>query len=344
MTITNNKILVGLSGGVDSSTTVLLLQRQGYEVVTASILFSSRHEREVNAAKQLAKELNTKHYILDAQREFNEKILTYFCNSYLDGQTPNPCILCNPLVKFKTLTAFADELGIESIATGHYSGLIKIDGHTLLASAENKTRDQSYMLYRLPQSILKRVAFPLSALDKSSVRNLARDKELSSAEKPDSQELCFCDNYVDFLQSRGAVAKSGNFILPNKKTIQHKGSYRYAVGQRKGLSISYSHPLYVNSIEQNGDVVLTDRDSLFKDTIAFDNAVFNPFFNSFDIPLYCKIRSTATPVKCDVTSSNGSLYTVKTNQPVFAPSKGQSIVLYTEINSILAVVGGGIIT
>ncbi len=343
MTTTKKKIVVGLSGGVDSSTTVLLLQRKGYEVITVSILFSPRHEKEVAAAQKLSEELKTEHYTIDAQNEFNEDIINYFCNSYLDGQTPNPCIFCNPLVKFKTLTMLADDLNIENVATGHYASKVEVDGFSILTASDNTARDQSYMLYRLPQNVLKRVIFPLSGLDKAEVRDLARHVELSSAEKPDSQELCFCDNYSDYLQARGAIAKKGNFILPNGNTIPHKGSYRYAVGQRKGLSVSFSHPLYVNSIEQSGDVILTDRDKLLKDLISFNNVVFNPYFSRMDIPLYCKIRSTASPVACSIISNDGKIFQVKTAEPVFAPSKGQSIVLYSEINNVLSVVGGGII-
>ncbi len=344
MTIIKEKILVGLSGGVDSSTAVLLLQEQGYEVITASILFSPSHQKEVGATENLSRELGTQHHIIDAQSEFEKYVIDDFCNNFLNGCTPNPCIICNPLVKFKTLTRLANALGITKIATGHYAETINVNGYIVLSAAQSSGKDQSYMLYRVPQEILCRVQFPLASYKKTDIRDMAKNKSLSSADKPDSQELCFCDNYIDYLKSRGKEPKTGNFILPDGSTILHKGSYCYTVGQRKGLSVSYKHPLYVKNITKSGDVILCDRPELLQSEVNFSSAVFNPCFTDINITLYCKIRSTGSPVECSVSKTDDETYTAVLTQPVFAPSKGQSIVLYTNINGKLGVVGGGIIT
>ncbi len=343
MTTINNKIIVGLSGGVDSSAAVLILRKQGYDVITASIRFSPRHDSEIVAAERLARELSTEHHILDAQDDFKRYVLADFGEKYLNGLTPNPCIACNPSVKFKTLTEFADGLGVEKIATGHYADIINIDGHALLTSAEEKGRDQSYMLYRLPQQTLKRVVFPLANYDKKHIRNVAKSNNLSSSDKPDSQELCFCDKYTDYLNDSGFMPKKGDFILPDGSKIPHKGSYYYTVGQRKGLSISYSHPLYVKRITGDGDVVLECRDGLIQDSVRISDTVFNPYFVELKSQLYCKIRSTASPVPCKIIETERGIYNIEFTQPVFAPSPGQSAVLYTEIDGRLVVVGGGII-
>ncbi len=339
----SKKILVGLSGGVDSSAAVLLLQEKGFEVITASILFSPRHKKDVDGAAALADELKTKHYEIDMQEEFESRVLSDFTQNYLSGCTPNPCIRCNPSVKFKALTAFADSLGIEKIATGHYAERVDIDGSATLLAAQNNSKDQSYMLYRLSPQTLKRVIFPLGRYDKGSIRDVARQHALSSAEKPDSQELCFCDNYIDFLLSRGKTPKSGSFILPDGSKLPHNGSYCYTVGQRKGLGVSYKHPLYVKNISEDADIELSCKDELFSDTIRINDTIFNEQICFNKDSLYCKIRSTASPTLCSLESDGDGVYTIKTESPVFAPSRGQSAVLYTSINDRLAVIGGGII-
>ncbi len=344
MNTNSNKILVGLSGGVDSSAAVLLLQEKGYDVITASILFSQRHKKDVHAAAHLAAELNTKHYEIDMQEEFEYNVLSDFCENYINGCTPNPCIRCNPTVKFKALTALADELGVEKIATGHYAECLQVGGDIVLLSAQNNAKDQSYMLYRLPTQILKRVIFPLALYDKKNVRAIAKQHLLSSADRADSQELCFCDNYIEFLSQRGEYARPGNFLLPDGTSRPHNGSYHYTIGQRKGLGVSYKHPLYVKSIQPDANIVLSCKEELFTDKINITDVIFNTSLSFDNQNLFCKIRSTASPTLCSLIESGNDNYLVTTHQAVYAPAKGQSVVLYTKIDDRLAVIGGGIIT
>ncbi len=342
--ITTDKILVGLSGGVDSSASVLILKEQGYDVTTASIIFSDRHEAEVERARTLALELNTEHHVLDMRAEFESNVISDFCNAYQNGRTPNPCVLCNPTVKLNALTKLADDLNIDKIATGHYANVVETCKGFVLCNAGNVKKDQSYMLYRVPQEILSRLVLPLSQYIKDDVRELALSQKLSSANRPDSQELCFCDDYTEFLSLRGITATKGDFVLPNGKRLPHLGGYRYTVGQRKGLGISYPHPLYVKRIGSDGDIFLSDKEGVMQHKVTIDEVIINPVFNDISsLQLTAKIRSTAPFAPCQVSEYDGKKLIVEFQDPVFAPAKGQSLVLYTEHSGQNTVVGGGII-
>ncbi len=341
---TTDTVLVGLSGGVDSSASVLILKERGYKVTTASIIFSDRHLSEARRARTLAGELGTEHHVLDMRGEFESRVLADFCESYQNGNTPNPCIICNPSVKLKALTSLANDLNIEKIATGHYAKIVETRKGVILCSADNIKKDQSYMLYRVPQKILSRLLLPLSGYIKNDVRELAFSQNLSSANRPDSQELCFCDNYTEFLATRNITAKKGDFILPNGKRHPHLGSYHYTVGQRKGLGISYAHPLYVKSIEPSGDIILADKVEVMHKTVVIKAPFINPIFEGLsDRIMTAKIRSTAPLAPCRVVGKGEDTITLEFSTPVFAPAKGQSLVLYSEYDGYNAVVGGGII-
>ncbi len=342
--IITDQVLVGLSGGVDSSVAVLLLREHGFEVVAASILFSQKHHVEIEAAKRLADELQLRHSIIDMRSRFEEHVLADFCNNYQDARTPNPCVRCNPSVKLYALTELANDLNIPKIATGHYADLLKYGNHTILACAPDLSKDQSYMLYRVPQEILSRLIFPLASYKKSDIRDKAKAHELSSADKADSQELCFCDDYVQFLNERGVTSKRGDFILPDGRRIRHRGSYCYTVGQRKGLSVSYAHPLYVKSIEPNGDIYLGDKSELYSHRVEACEVMINDYFSDLEhLILSAKVRSTAKPTECIIKRTSKEQFLVEFKEPVFAPARGQSIVLYTELDGRSVVVGGGII-
>ncbi len=342
--ITTERIVLGLSGGVDSSVAAIRLKEMGYEVVATSILFSAQHEAEVSAAAILARELGIDHHVVDKRLEFETEVLANFCETYENTGTPNPCVQCNPSVKLLALTELADSLSIEKIATGHYASVEKFGCHYLLYSAKNTARDQSYMLYRVPQEILSRLVLPLSELGKDVIRETAKENSLSSADRPDSQELCFCDDYVEFLKSRGVPPKIGDFVLPNGVRIAHKGSYNYTIGQRKGLGVYYASPLFVKSINENADIVLAERSELFSKTVIINNIAFNPYFAGMaDIPLFAKVRSTAPLSPCIIKSITENGMTVEFSQPVFAPAKGQSLVIYTVIGGRNVVIAGGVI-
>ena len=338
------KILVGLSGGVDSSVCIQILKDQGFDVSAAVIRFSTAHDPAVEAAHKVAAQLNVFCYEIDATSEFEQKVINPFCNSYCSGETPNPCVLCNPNVKFKLLAQKADELGINLIATGHYARVEELDDGTFaVAVPESEARDQSYMLYRLDQSILSRLVLPLGEFEKSDVRDTARDMGLASADAPDSQEICFIPdgNYAEFIKQQGKESPVGHFIGPDGQDLgEHKGIAHYTIGQRKGLNIALGKPVFVKAIQPNGDILLGWAGDEFYSTVSVRD-----FFTPTGAPLadgeyFAKIRSAAKPALCTTQLQEDGTVILSFPEPVRAPAPGQSAVLYKDGH----IVGGGFIS
>ncbi len=343
MDMNKKRIITGLSGGVDSAGSVLLLQSLGFEVITVSIKFSKAHIPSCILAEETAKQLGTTHITVDAESLFEEHVLRNFSLEYMSGRTPNPCILCNPLVKFALLFEAADKHDAYYVATGHYADIIEINDGFTLATPKSEQRDQTYMLYRLPQEMLARIIFPLAKTEKPEVRELVKSSAIDGHDRADSQELCFCDDYKDFLKERGFLPLAGDFVLPDGRKTPHLGNYYYTVGQRKHLGVSYSHPLYVQKHEE-GDVILSAKDGVVTDMVTAESVVINPHVCiKKGERYYGKIRSTSAPVECVVEEIDEYNLTVKFTKEVFAPSPGQSIVLYKKIDERLVVAGGGII-
>ncbi len=332
-----DKVLVGMSGGVDSSVTVRILQDQGFAVAGAVIRFSPEHDGAVQMAKATAKQLGVECIVLDAQDLFETHVVQPFCESYCNGETPNPCILCNPNVKFKALLTAADKLGFQYIATGHYARVeADSNGVNHIFKAVSTARDQSYMLYRLDQSVLSRLILPLGEFEKEDIREMARDMQLDCADAPDSMEICFIPDgdYAAFIQNRGMTAKQGNFISPEGTVIgPHKGVLHYTVGQRKGLGIALGRPVFIREICENGDIQLADAGNEMESRMGVTNMA-----SADGRPLPAgnytiKIRSAATPAPAYY-DGNGVL---EFNSPVRAPAPGQSAVFYQDN----IVMGGG---
>lgn len=339
----NKKVLVGVSGGVDSTVCVNLLQEQGYEVVGAVIRFSPAHAKAVQDAETVAQQLGIALYIIDAEDLFAKEVVAPFCKSYCAGKTPNPCVICNPLVKFSVLLNKADELGIAFIATGHYARIAEKDGIFYPQQAASIARDQSYMLYRLPQRILSRLLLPLGGFEKETIRKIATEHEYASANAPDSQEICFIPdgNYPAYIEALGYKGLQGNFIAPNGEVLgPHKGVLHYTIGQRRGLHIALGQPVFVKRIEENGDISLGFSGEEFYRRITLDDVVTTSGASLTENTVYTvKIRSAAKPVPCTVTNTaNGEVFLIF-DEPVRAPAPGQSAVLYQED----LVVGGGFI-
>lgn len=338
-----DKILVALSGGVDSSVTLQILRDQGFDVSAVVIRFSPAHDKAVEAAKEVAQQLNVPLTVADCTDLFEESVIEPFCQSYCDGETPSPCVMCNPLVKFRALCEAADEMGIELIATGHYARVEERDGMYYVAKAVSEARDQSYMLYRLPQEVLRRLCLPLGEFHKEDIRDMARDLGLASAETPDSQEICFIPDgdYAAFIQARGIADKQGRFVGPCGEDLgAHKGVSHYTVGQRKGLGIAYGEPVFVKRIEASGNILLAKSGDEFfhgvvlSDVFRTDGTPFAPN-ERFEI----KIRSRAVPAPCQVIGMEQSMLTVAFAEPLRAPAPGQSAVFYDGD----LVIGGGVI-
>ena len=274
-----NKVVLGLSGGVDSTAAALILKEKGYEVT--GLYFdvfggSAKSEEGRAKAETAAEQLGIKFIYRDLSDEFREKVIGNFCSEYSCGRTPNPCIVCNPGVKFRVLLETADREGAQYIATGHYAGTYHDEDTDtwFIRRAANEAKDQSYMLYRLGQEVVSRLLLPLNDVDdKEKIRDIARKNYMKNAEAKDSQEICFIeadDNYKDFLKRRGYETPEGDFVDAQGNVLgRHKGILNYTIGQRKGLGIALGKPAFVTAIDGVKDqVVLGDNADLFKTEVC----------------------------------------------------------------------------
>ena len=281
-----NKVVLGLSGGVDSTAAALILKEKGYEVT--GLYFdvfggSPKSEEGRVKAETAAEQLGIKFIYRDLSDEFREKVIGNFCSEYSCGRTPNPCIVCNPDVKFRVLLETADQEGAQYIATGHYAGTYHDEATDtwFIRRAANEAKDQSYMLYRLGQEVVSRLLLPLNDVDdKEKIRDIARKNDMKNAEAKDSQEICFIeadDNYKDFLMRRGYETPEGEFVDAQGNVLGcHKGIMNYTIGQRKGLGIALGKPAFVTAIDgAKNQVVLGDNADLFKTEVCSSgNVVF----------------------------------------------------------------------
>ena len=336
----NTKVLVGFSGGVDSTAAAILLKKAGYEVV--GLCFNVLNDIYPEKLQAVADQLGIKLIKKCVASKFNEKVIKPFILEYENGRTPNPCIICNPEVKFKTLCEVADEEGIQYIATGHYAGIQNFNGTYYIKKAKNLAKDQSYMLYRLPQEVLKRLVLPLSgAYDKADIRSLVQSEGIENYSDKDSQDICFIPDgdYKNFLMSSGAINRAGEFIdTDGVKLGKHQGILSYTVGQRKGLGISLGKPAYVLEIKDN-NVIIGQEELLFKKLVTVNQLVWTGNAPAAGSKLYCKLRYSANDAECTVNfAMNGDL-ALHFNEPQRAPTPGQSAVFY--YNNL--VIGGGII-
>ena len=325
---TQDKVLMGMSGGVDSSVAVRILQEQGFAVQGAVIRFSPAHDAAVEAARQAAGALGIELHVIDASELFEQQVVMPFCESYCEGRTPNPCILCNPGVKFRLLADKADELGCPYIASGHYARVeLCEDGLCRLCVPESAARDQTYMLYRLPQDLLRRLVLPLGEFEKDDVREIARDIGLSCADAPDSMEICFIPDgdYSGFIRARGLAPKEGRFIGPAGEDLgPHAGVDHYTVGQRKGLGLAAGRPLFVKAILPGGDVQLAESGEEYSTRLTLSGIVTPDGKPLAGGDYRVKIRSAAKAVPCQFDGDR----TVIFPEPVRAPAPGQSAVFY----------------
>ncbi|MDD5286691.1 MAG: tRNA 2-thiouridine(34) synthase MnmA [Desulfuromonadaceae bacterium] len=342
------KIAVAMSGGVDSSVTAALLKQQGHEVIGITMsLFPPRTSGSgsgLHDAAVVAEQMGIPHHVADFEQEFNRLIIGDFINEYRCGHTPNPCVRCNRHIKFGLLLEKARALGAGLLATGHYvRGTADPDGVRHLRTAVNIRKDQSYFLYTLTQEQLKQLVFPLGeVVSKEEVRRLAREFGLQVSEKSDSQEICFIpnDDYVAFLEGSGGVTGSaGDIVHIDGQTVgRHHGTHRYTVGQRKGLGIGWSEPLYVVSIDTERNVVVVgEQQHVFAAGLQGEGLSWIIAPEREEFASTCKIRYRHQPVGCRVMLSANGNCEVRFDEPQKAVTPGQSLVFYRNDE----VLGGG---
>ena len=349
------KVIVGMSGGVDSAVAAYLLKQQGYEVIGVTLRTwqsdTGEDSRccEIDDARAIARQIGIPYYAFGCLKDFEEKIVKSFIDGYFNGVTPNPCVLCNREIKWKRLLYYANVLQADYIATGHYAFIKKLDnGRYTVQTAAHAEKDQAYMLYRLSQEQLARTLMPLGGMTKQEVREIAKKAGITVANKPDSQDICFITDgdYAGFIQAHAAapLKGEGNFVDENGNVLgKHKGIIYYTVGQRKGLGIALGRPAYVKKIDpRKNEITLSVNEIACGELICKD-------LNFMSIPQPRVGEAFECTVKVRYRHA-GQTATVKTigedrvkvtfALPVLYAAPGQSAVFYDRDG---CVIGGGII-
>lgn len=341
------RVLVGMSGGIDSSAVCLMLQEQGYEVVGVTMrtwdcpskfaVYGMEEPDYIIEARELAGRLGIEHHVADEREDFRRVIVGYFTDSYMQGLTPNPCVMCNPLFKFRVLAEWADRLGCEYISTGHYVRLEHSEGKTYIVAGEDPKKDQSYFLWRLSQEVLGRCLFPLGTCTKVQVREYLKEKGFEAKSREgESMEVCFVEgDYRDFLREQqpdiDQVVGTGHFVdAAGVKLGTHRGFPYYTIGQRKGLEIALGYPAYVIKINPaKNTVMLGEADQLVATHMLAESPQWVDMQEVMEADdLTVRIRYRSRPVPCRVKVLADGRLLVHFLAEVSAITPGQSAVFY----------------
>ncbi|MBR5854872.1 MAG: tRNA 2-thiouridine(34) synthase MnmA [Paludibacteraceae bacterium] len=360
----SKRVLIGMSGGIDSTVAAILLQEQGYELVGATFRTfdpspiahhatpNCASEQSILDAQHMAAALGFEHHILDFRDTFREEVIGNFISEYACGHTPNPCVLCNSHIKWGKLMRAADLFGCDYIATGHYAQIAEHRGHTYLKTAVDTKKDQTYFLWMLTEENLRRTIFPLGGVTKAEVRQIALNQGFEAlSKKEESQDICFIPNndYRTFLAQHGVCVPQGEYIDTAGKILgMHQGFCHYTIGQRKGLGIALGSPKFVTKIDaENNRVTLGNREDLLttEATIA-DVRIRDIEWLNKSPELQARIRYKSPAVEAQINFELGiknyelnSEFKITFNNPVWGVTPGQSLVLYKDN----LVIGGGII-
>ena len=338
------KVLLGMSGGVDSSTAALLLKEQGYDVTGLTLKLCKEDKgQDLADAKAVCEKIGINHITLDLKNEFYEKVISAFINDYKNGLTPNPCLECNKYIKFGIMLDFALKNGFQKIATGHYARVEREGDRFILKKATDISKDQSYVLYSLTQHQLSHLLLPLGSLSKSEIREKAEESGLVNANRPDSQDICFVPDgdYASFIEKTdGFVSQKGDYVDINGTFLgKHEGVINYTIGQRKGLGIALGKPQFViDKNAQTNTVILGDEEHLFKTEVLVKDVNFIPFERlEKEMNVKAKLRYRHKESPCAISPLENGKVKIVFSDPQRAPSAGQAAVFY-DGNTV---VGGG---
>lgn len=338
------KVVVGMSGGVDSSVAAALLKEKGYDVIGVTMQIWQKESDEessccglsaVEDARRVASVLNIPYYVMNFRDAFKEKVIDNFIDEYVNGRTPNPCVVCNRYVKWEALLRRAVEIGADYIATGHYARVEQLsNGRFAVKNSVTATKDQTYALYNLTQYQLAHTLMPVGDYTKDEIRQIAKDLNLPIANKPDSQDICFIPDgdYGAFLEKEAGdrLKGPGNFVSEDGKVLgRHKGIVNYTVGQRKGLNLSLGKPVFVSEIRPDSNEVVISYEDVYSDSLICDKVNFMSI-EDLKEPLHvrAKVRYAHKGEECTIEKIGDDLVKCTFDKPVRAITPGQACVFY----------------
>lgn len=355
------RVVVAMSGGVDSSVAAAVCAKQGYDVIGVTLQLykndvvgkkkgSCCAGQDIYDAKKVADRIGIKHYVLDYEEQFKSEVIDDFTNSYANGLTPIPCVRCNEKIKFRDLYQTAKQLDASTLITGHYVSNKFMNGERALFRARDVSKDQSYFMFTLKKEQLDFIRFPLGDLTKEQTREIARELDLSIAEKPDSQDICFVQegrytNLINKLLPKSTT--KGNIINMSGEVVgEHDGIVNFTIGQRRGIGYASGIPNYVIDIDsQSLNVMIGPKECLGVNQIILDEVNWlgpNEIFSKaeYETPIFVKVRSTSDPVEAKLSKKNNQIL-VELKNPEYGVAPGQACVFYDSIKPISRILGGG---